>query len=75
MTLQFPTNTVINDITGERKNEAPNKQQVYRPKFNEVFFTHLRPDKETYYSDVTDPQNAKYIEDLPPGATILPPQT
>ena len=65
----------INDITGERRDRAPNLEQVYHPKSNEVFFTHLREDKETYYSDVTNPNNRKYFKDLPEGAITLPPQT
>ena len=70
---------VINDITGERLDEASlsrlQLQQVYCPKHNEVFFTHERENKETYYSDVTDPGNVKYSENLPLGATTLPPQS
>ena len=63
----------------ERQEEASlsrlQLQQVYRPKFNEVFFTHLRTNKKTYYSDVTDPENVKWSKDLPLGATTLPPQS
>ena len=65
---------VINDITGERREQASlsslQLQQVYCPKFNEVFFTHLRTNEETYYSN-----NVKWSEDLPLGATTLPPQS
>ena len=70
---------VINDITGERREEASlsslQVQHVYSPKHNEVFFTHRREDKETYYSDVTDAKNVIYRESLPLGATTLPPQS
>ena len=70
---------VINDITGERREEASlsslQLQHVYSPKHNEVFFTHRRKDKETYYSDVTDAKNVIYRESLPLGATTLPPQS
>ena len=63
----------------ERQEEASlsrlQLQQVYRPKFIEVFFTHLRTNKKTNYSDMTDPENVKYSEVLPPGATTLPPQS
>ena len=70
---------VINDITGERKDEtslsSSQLQQVYIPKHNEVFFTHARKNKETYYSDVTDDRNVIYKQSLPLGATTLPPQS
>ena len=70
---------VINDITGERREEESlsrlQVQHVYSPKHNEVFFTHRREDKETYYSDVTDDRNVIYKQSLPLGATTLPPQS
>ena len=68
----------VNDITGARKKETSltslDLEQVYRPKFNEVFFTHLRTNEEANYSDVTNPKNVKLKADLPLGATRLPTQ-